>query len=206
MRTLKGEAVPYLVHVLKHEPTMPQRVYHDFYFQMPQGVRQRLPAPSIYENRRGTCAALLGYTGSNGVAQIPFLARLSKEDPTLSVRENAMSALERLGPGSQYESVALESLLAATRETNIRLAQSGYGRLGAFTNRGAEVVPVLVKGLENPAVRDQCIYALMLLGGAKEPSIKAAIDRVAARFSQEKQEGVRSAETQEAVGKLMELF
>jgi hypothetical protein len=172
---LKGEAVPYLVHVLENEPTIPQRFYQNFFVRMPQSVRQHFPAPSFYQNRRGTCAALLGYTGSNGVAQISFLARLSKEDP--SVRVSAMSALERLGPGSEYESVALEALLAATRDPDVSVAESGFGRLGAFRNRAAEVVPVLLKGLENANAQDECIHSLKVLGGTNEPLIKAAIDR-----------------------------
>jgi hypothetical protein len=174
---LKGEAVPYLVHVLKNEPTMPQRVYYKLYFGVPQSMRRRLPGPSFYENRRGTCAALLGETGSNGVAQIPLLARISREDANWVVRANAMGALELLGPGSQYESVALEALIAATRELKVEVAKRGYGRLGAFRNRVAEVVPVLLKGLENPNVREQCIYSLKRLGAAAEPLIQAAIAR-----------------------------
>src|SRR5688500_6884971 len=79
VRQLKGEAVPYLVHVLKNEPTMPQRVYKRLFSGMPGSLKQRLPIPDFFGNRRGTCAALLGSTGSDGVAQIPFLARLSRE-------------------------------------------------------------------------------------------------------------------------------
>lgn len=174
---LKGEVVPYLVHVLKNEPTPLQTARDWLFFRVPQSWRHRLPTPSFSQNRRGTCAALLGSTGSSGVAQIPFLARLSREDLSWTVRVNAMNALARLGPGSDYESVALEALITATREADLRMAERGYGRLGALTNRAAEVVPVLLKGLENPSVRETCIYSLKRLGAAAEPLIQAAIAR-----------------------------
>lgn len=174
---LKGEAVPYLVHVIMNEPTPLQTAYERLFFCIPKGWRQRFPAPRFSENRRGTCAALLGSTGSDGVAQIPFLARLSMEDPGLSVRLNAINALRRLGPGSEYESVALEALITATRESDARIAERGYGGMGAFTNRPVEVVPVLLKGLENPTVREVCIHSLKRLGAAAEPLIQAAIAR-----------------------------
>ena len=67
--------------------------------------------------------------------------------------------------------------IAATRETEVRLAQVGYGRLGVFVNRATEVVPILLRGLENPAVRDECIYSLKRLGRAAEPWVEAAIAR-----------------------------
>jgi hypothetical protein len=175
VRELKGEAVPYLVHVLKNKPTMPQRVYERLFFGVPQVLRQRLPRPSFYENRRGTCAALLGFTGSDGAAQIPFLVRISREDANRMVRLNARSALVRLGPGSEYETVALEALIAGMRDSEVTWNE--YGWLGAFTNRAAEVVPILLKGLENPNAREECIEGLKRLGAAAEPLIQAAIAR-----------------------------
>jgi hypothetical protein len=177
VKELKGEAVPYLVHVLKNEPTISQRVYQKLFRGVPRGIKQRFPAPSFYQNRLGTCASMLGWTGKDGVAQIPFLARVSREDRDSMVRLNAMGALERLGPGSEYESMAVEALIAATRETEVRLAQGGYGGLGVVVNRATEVVPILLRGLENPAVRDECIYSLKRLGRAAEPLVQAAIAR-----------------------------
>jgi hypothetical protein len=181
VRALKGEAVPYLMHVLTNEPTGTQRVYANMFLRMPEGVQRRIRKPPgryYYSVRRGTCAYMLAFTGSNGVAQIPFLARLSREDES-HVREKAVIALGQLGPASEFESVALKALIEATGDTSTRslVAKYGYGRLGGFSNRVAEVVPVLLKGLEDLFVRDACFYSLKVLGGTNEPLIKAAIDR-----------------------------
>jgi hypothetical protein len=188
VRQLQGNAVPYLVYVLKKEPTTPQRLYHDIYFRAPQSIQKHLPEPSDYEHRRRTCAGLLGLTGSNGVAQIPLLVQLSKEGESGQTRVNALSALAQLGPGSIYESVALEALIAATQETG-----AGYGWLVSFRNRAPEVVPVLLKGIEkNPKELDvfqACFHGLKIFGGTNHPLIRAAIDRGEADFLSRALEG-----------------
>lgn len=83
----------------------------------------------------------------------------------------------RLGPGSEYERVALEALIAAMRGSDLEMTRNEYGWFGGFTNRAAEVVPILLKALENPNVREDCIYSLKRLGAAAELLIKAAIAR-----------------------------
>ena len=203
VRQLKGEAVPYLLYVLKSEPTLLQRAYEDLYIGLPQSVRRHLARPDFYESRRATCVSLLGLTGSNGV--IPFVARISREDASPLVRLNARSTLVRLGPGSEHETEALEALLAAMRESAV--TRNEYGWLGAFSNRATEVLPVLAKGLEDPNLRDECIHSLKQFGKVAEPLLKEALARQEEVLFQGHIEASQTVESDDdALLKLKELF
>lgn len=121
------------------------------------------------------------------------------------VRLNARSALVRLGPGSEYEGVALEALLAAMRRSEVM--RNEYGWLGAFSNRATEVLPVLLKGLEDPNVREHCLYSLKQFGEVAEPLLKEALARREATVFQGHMEAWQSVQSDDdALLRLKELF
>ena len=71
--------------------------------------------------------------------------------------------------------------------------------VGSFRNRAADVMPVLLKGIENPKELDVfrvCFHGLKLSVVPMHPLIKAAIDRGEADFFREHLESIAEGRLQ----------
>jgi hypothetical protein len=174
-RVLGAKAVPYLVNVLEREPTRLQRWYSKSQPQFPAGLQKLAPSPRNFDQRRAWAAAALTQAGTNAVVALPLLINVAQDDPFFGTRQNAVGTLALVAPGTAYEGEAASAVISRTTDANQQLCEHAYNCLGRFTNQMQRVVPILLHGLRNPAVKDNALTGLSWLGTNAMPVIRASV-------------------------------
>ena len=81
-----------------------------------------------------------------------------------------MTLLGRVAPGSQYESKALQAVIAV-KSADRDFCDARLRVLGCFTNSPKTVIPILVAELNNPAHVETAVNSLEKFGSSATPSL-----------------------------------
>jgi hypothetical protein len=167
--------VPYLTKVLEKEPTKLQQWYGRNRQRLPASVQRFAPRPQSFTQRRSRAAAALSAAGTNAVTAIPVLLHVATNDSFFGTRHNAVGALATIAPGTEFEEAAASAIISRTTDENEALREHAYSSLGAFTNQMEKVVPMLLHGLRNPAVRVFAMISLRQLGTNAMPTVRKKV-------------------------------
>lgn len=175
VKVLGPKSVPYLASVLEREPTSFHQLYGRTVPNLSSKIQKVFPRPKNFTLRRTRAAAALMHTGANGVAAIPVLILTATNDAFFGTRHNAVGALAMIAPGTGFEEAAATAIISRTTDENQALREHAYSSLGAFTNQMDKVVPMLLHGLRNPAVRDFAMISLRRLGTNVMPIVRQKV-------------------------------
>ena len=178
-KALGPQAVPYLTAVLKREPTSFQQWYARTLPRLPLTIRKLAPPPKIVTQRRARAAAALTQTGTNAITALPLLIKIAINDPFFGTRHNAVGTLAAVAPGTAFEEAAATAVISRTTDENQTLREHAFSSLGAFTNQMEKVVPTLLHGLRQSAVRENAMVGLRRLGTNAMPIVRRRVQNEA---------------------------
>lgn len=175
VKGLGPKAVPYLTSVLEREPTPLQQWYGRTLPNLSLKIQTLLPPAKNFTQRRAWAASALSHVGTNAIVAIPLLIKTATNDGFFGTRHNAVGTLANIAPGTKFEEAAASAIISRTTDANQALREHAYSSLGAFTNQMDKVVPMLLHGLRNPAVRDFAMISLRRLGTNAMPIVRKKV-------------------------------
>jgi len=170
-KELGAAAVPYLASQFDDDPL--RELAFKIRPKMPDKIASMLPDPNVYRNRRNMAAGLLTEAGTNAVRALPRLLAITEAE-TPNYTHNYIRAIGILAPGTEYEERSRKLLLKVTAEMRLErdltTRRMSYHLLGSFP--ADEVVMVLIEGLNEHRLKNECIQSLVKLGTNAVPELR----------------------------------
>jgi HEAT repeat protein len=168
LKAFGAESVPVLVKGLGRQKDPWYGLYYKFRFQLPLGLRSRIPSPINGIDVRTTAATVLADMGTNAAAALPALAQ-TMHDEDFGVRMAAGNSINTLLPLVGNEKLAiLPSLIQAAKDKAPGLRYLALKALQNYPERSDMVMPVVLNALGDPDshVRVTAVESLVKLDAA----------------------------------------